>query len=404
MALVDLGFLFSPFAPAASDTVGNSLMDAAGEGCGIVFAAPATGTITALLFRTGAVSNSQTLRAGLQGIDANGFPDGTWANGGACYADQASPAASTVYTLTLGGGGLSVTKGTQYSANIQWAGTVGSVNIHGVVPSTQFGWGLRGATLFSGGGNYGVVNTGSWAVSNANVPMIGVSYGGTFYPIPGIVPPIVRATAATIASNTTPDEVGNRFRLPFAARCAGIFAQIDAVPDVDLVLYPDSGAALATATVTKRPTALGLAVGMFATPVTLAANTWYRVVVKPTSTTSFGLPQSQALGGAATFAQIGPVDAYKCSRVDAGSWTDTATDYRPDVIPLLDQVDDGATPDYPDVTNVLSDDTVNGQQGTYVGPAASDVKSGVGYGAGGNEFTGSYSPTGGRPELRGANL
>lgn len=48
--------------------------------------------------------------------------------------------------------------------------------------------------------------------------------------------------------------------------------------------------------------------------------------------------------------------------------------------------------DFPDPSNVASDDTVNGQAGTLTLPDASLVYVGTQYGGGGNEFTGTYDP------------
>jgi len=46
------------------------------------------------------------------------------------------------------------------------------------------------------------------------------------------------------------------------------------------------------------------------------------------------------------------------------------------------------TPDFPDVGNVLDDDTVNNQPGTFANVAEDDVENGVQWGADGTEFTG----------------
>jgi hypothetical protein len=48
-------------------------------------------------------------------------------------------------------------------------------------------------------------------------------------------------------------------------------------------------------------------------------------------------------------------------------------------------------PDFPSVGNVTTDDTVNGSAGTFAVPAVGDVKLSVGYGADGAEFTGTYA-------------
>lgn len=52
-------------------------------------------------------------------------------------------------------------------------------------------------------------------------------------------------------------------------------------------------------------------------------------------------------------------------------------------------------PDLPSATNVTTDDTVDGVTGTFTVPATTDVKSGTQYGAGGTEFTGTLSASGG---------
>jgi hypothetical protein len=48
--------------------------------------------------------------------------------------------------------------------------------------------------------------------------------------------------------------------------------------------------------------------------------------------------------------------------------------------------------DFPDAANVLDDDTVDGNPGTFANVGAANVKSGIQWGAGGTEFTGTYSP------------
>lgn len=50
--------------------------------------------------------------------------------------------------------------------------------------------------------------------------------------------------------------------------------------------------------------------------------------------------------------------------------------------------------DRPDVGNVLNDDTVAGNAGTYVAASTGDVRKDTTYGAGGTEHTGSLEVTG----------
>ena len=85
-----------------------------------------------------------------------------------------------------------------------------------------------------------------------------------------------------------------------------------------------------------------------------------------------------------------------------GGWTQTSTadatagpisfSDANTIVPLMSLLLDGespmATPDFPSVTNVTTDDTVDGVTGTFAVPAITDVKSGTSYGAGGTEYTG----------------
>ena len=54
----------------------------------------------------------------------------------------------------------------------------------------------------------------------------------------------------------------------------------------------------------------------------------------------------------------------------------------------------GPAVDTPEVTNTLDDDTTGGVAGTYEAALVADVESGVQYGAGGTEFTGTLVVTG----------
>jgi len=54
----------------------------------------------------------------------------------------------------------------------------------------------------------------------------------------------------------------------------------------------------------------------------------------------------------------------------------------------------GPAGDFPDVGNVLDDDTTNGSAGTYEAATESDVSLGVTYGEDGTEFTGSGTELG----------
>jgi hypothetical protein len=68
----------------------------------------------------------------------------------------------------------------------------------------------------------------------------------------------------------------------------------------------------------------------------------------------------------------------------------SGVDYNVDIGPDQKAI---PTPDFPDVGNVLDDDTVNGVPGTFVNVAEAVVKLGEQWGEDGTEFTGSYAPS-----------
>lgn len=77
-----------------------------------------------------------------------------------------------------------------------------------------------------------------------------------------------------------------------------------------------------------------------------------------------------------------------------------------DAFPTGSRSDIGAVQhaeDYPDAGNVTTDDTTNGAAGTLTLPAEEDVESGVQYGAGGTEFTGTLAAGGSSPRIASMN-
>lgn len=98
-------------------------------------------------------------------------------------------------------------------------------------------------------------------------------------------------SSTTIASNGNPDEVGLEFQLPFATEVDGMWALVGASAgaDFDLVLYSGE-TALATVSFDANALQANSSAARWARAVfpkiTLAANTTYRVAVKPTAATS----------------------------------------------------------------------------------------------------------------------
>lgn len=348
MALTSIGGIVSLPAKMSGVVVtsGQTTLNATAEKAGAVFVATVTGDITAIGFRTATVTTGKTLKVGIQSL-ASGLPSGTYLGAGAGgYGTQAIADTddNLYFTVTLGAA-VPVTAGQQYAVVVEWNddGDFGNLNIVHHTGPVLSGLG----TLYGHYTSYPVGKTSAaWAVyGNTYAPMFSLSYGGTYHLHPTLCAPQAYLAILLEADGAVYDETGNRFQVPVKCRCVGISAYLDPDTNATYSLFPDSGAALATISLSatnRVDTATGLHVGFFATPVELEANTWYRVAAFNTSNTGFNLGNT-TYGVAAAMAQDGLANCYRCSRKDAGAWDDTATTQRVAIFALIDQIDSGGS-------------------------------------------------------------
>ncbi len=312
------------------DSSYSSVIDAAGEKYEVIFEIPKAGTVSHLCFMTGTVTNAQTLRVGLETLDSTGNASGTQ-YGGSAVGTQASPAATTYYEVALGTN-ATVTKGDKVALVIQFDGTVGNLQIKsaGGIP-----------TNFPYSGLY----TTAWAKSITLMNMVGIKYNDGTYGQIYCLGMSADFQSVTFNTGSTSDERGNRFSLPFPAACTGIWAIMSAglTSTFDLILYDDASTVLKTVSI--DPNMLGGTTTrqvffLFTTPYNLAANTVYRLVVKPTSINSVGVRHMNFFHNNALDTMPGGKEMYLTTRADAGAWTDTNTS-RMFIGPILNAFDDG---------------------------------------------------------------
>lgn len=316
-------------------TIGSSTasgIDAAGEQWAMIFQVPKTGTIDRVRFATGTVSSSQDLSVSLETVSAtDGFPTGT-DYGGSVAETVASPAASTIYTVTFATP-ASATKGDIIAIVIGWAGTAGSVLFSR--------WG--GTSGILNNQCYGALYTGSWAKYTTGPPMFSVLYDDDTSEYIGAPPATIVTPNRAFNTGSTPDEVGLRFQMPFGARAIGVFGWISptAGRDTSLILYNDAGTALATAAIdfdsTGNLTGVANIAYLFSSTVTLTKDAWYRLTYRPDTVSNVTVPyleftDSYELG------QIAGSSVYHCERTDAGSFTDATNKFTP-ISLILDAID-----------------------------------------------------------------
>jgi hypothetical protein len=311
---------------------GVSLIDATGEMAGFCIQVPKSGNIDRVGFRTGTVTTPQTLRVGIETL-SSGNPSGSQ-YGGSAVGTQASPATNTFYEVTLGTPATAV-KGDFIAVVVQFNSTIGNLEIAGAnntAPNHLYPCCME------------KVGAGpTWAKVVRN-PCLTIRYDdGTYGNIncfPGI-----SVTEQSYSSASTPDERGLKFKLPVPVTVIGVYyrAAIGSAGTYDLVLYDSDGT---TALATKTVTQVNLT-GTFDDPikiifnsaVTLLANTFYRLVVKPTSGTAF-LYELTVNTAAMLDGWAGGQNFHLTTRTDAGAWTDTTTK-RPYIGLMVSQFQDG---------------------------------------------------------------
>lgn len=291
-------------------------LDAAGEKSEAVFPVPHDGSITHVSFRTGTVTTAQTLRVSLQTLDAAGNASGTY-YGGSTQGTQAAPAANTWYRVALGTAATGV-EGNRVAQVVEWDGTAGSLNIASY---------LSPAAFAPQNTYIGEFTTGAWVKTRTRMAACAVDYAGTYYPHFTFPATTVGAEAWNDTNN--PDERGNRFSLPFKARAVGVWfqGQILAGGTGTISLYgaTTETAALDIATLASASDYHTNYV-MFDNPVSLEANTVYRMTLKSTHASNFvGVMVTTVASNALLDAHEGGLNMYYTTQNNGGGFTDTTT-------------------------------------------------------------------------------
>jgi len=339
MALQNCGvFAWPPIPGYVSGHIGlsNTILDAANEAWGGVFAAPKSGTISKVLWRTGTVTTGSTMVIRLETVSAStGLPTGTlWGEGTEATQVVADTDDNINFATALGTGAV-VAAGDVLAAFVSQPGSsYGSLSVQHLYDEQNMSF------------PYSVTRiSDAWARSATGLGIAGaLEYSdGSYAHIPGWWP-VGACSNISFNSGSAADEIGNKFRLPFKARCCGVLNMADMDAAGDLVLYDASDTVLASVSVGavyRASASANRAYQMFSSPVTLDANTWYRLVLKPTSASNVSVGYMTGFSEAAMAALPDGTNCIKTARADAGAWTDTAT-IRCQLGVLIDQLDDGA--------------------------------------------------------------
>lgn len=325
-----------PWTPQDVSLTGNLnfALDAANEQCAFVFAAPA-GNIRTIGFYVATVTTAPTSAHDirLETVDATtGLPTGT-----------------LVGTNTNGSATLNSTGWKEVTLTADASPTEGtSIAIVIKAPAANFG-NIRPGTVS------GIVQNFPYSVTTAGskttlIGACGVMLDDGTVPCVGTFP-VSAFTSTTWNSGSNPDRRGFRFKLPGPARLRGAGLWIDADGAFNCVFYASDGATATTLTPSpaadpdvRGSTAIGASTIRFTNPQTLAADTWYRCVLLPTSGSNIAVLRAQA-GSAAWLGGLPGGVNFQWTQVNGApaneaAWTNDDTSVLYGGL-IFDQIDDG---------------------------------------------------------------
>lgn len=394
------GLFFVPDAASTTGTASYTILDAAGERTASIFQVKKAGNIESVYLRTNTVTTGKNLKISLRGVNAAGVPDNTILGAGnAGYATAVVADAND--DVWLGpfalGAVVPVTQGQFISIVIEWSdnGDPGNLRINTQVPplsiynsynvsdidasqtsgTLTIGKTYRIYTYVAGDDfmnvgaasnatNVEFIATGdtpttwtnssvlrSWAKTGygyaVNVALaynddtFGVgNYGGAY------------GASQTVATGSTPDEIGNYVKFSFPFRAVGIWVYGTFTYDVTLSLLAADDTVLANCTLEadyRLATTAGMHLVYFdsdpAASVSIAKDIYYRVIITPTSASNdIPIVMNVPTAAAMNVLDLGTDCVYTAAtdRDSVDDWAQTTTK-RVAIGLIADQLDDGAS-------------------------------------------------------------
>lgn len=344
MALVSLTqALFVPNPIHQPHATTSSRLDADGEKAANIFNITTAGTVIGVRFMTGTVTSGDTVKVSMQGVGADGNPDGTilaTATGNKAYGTVViSTGASGWHTVSFVES-VTVTQGQAVSIVVEFNSYVsGDFYLSG----SSFGFYSSHYHVYSS-----FYSSSAWAKSSAYLYSLSLEYTGSVFNL--VVPHFgCGTTSVNLSTSTTPDEVGNYFQIPYPCRAIGAYVWMEMDYDITLSLLNASNTTLANCSLLAKQRVGGstsMQYGFFdsdpAASVTLAKETWYRIIATPSS----GSANVYRVNYVNVAAQMGGFElgtnCYMTSRTNGGAWTNEDTK-RTIIGIIIDQLDNGVS-------------------------------------------------------------
>ena len=323
------------------DTFNTLVIDAASEKVAGVFQACKTGTINKIGFGTGTVTTGADLDVRLETVSTtDGDPSGTLATANSNATQTVADTNDNTWFLTTLTAGHAATQGDVLAAVVvNDPTTPGNMQIR-TGPATQ----LMGSVGIA----FKVLDhfTTAWTKQNDNHSFY-IEYDDATTCAVGSMP-IASQTETSFGTSSAADEIGNIFQFPFKADVCGAWVPVEwNAADFDVILYDSDGStALQTLVLdgnlgVNRVNNDYFSFFLFSGSSTLSANTNYRIVLKPTTTSTIAIDEFNVNSATIMDAFDGGQEVHKTSRADAGAWTQTTTS-RVNIGILMCGFDDGA--------------------------------------------------------------
>jgi hypothetical protein len=308
-----------------SDGLSDSALNlnAAAQRVAFIFAAPKAGQLDSFDFLTGTVLQATNgVRCSFRAVDlTTGFP----VTGNLSTKTLGGIVSNTWFTPGSFDVPVTVARGDLVAAVIQILTFVAGDNI-----DIRYGTGIIGFQNFpflarNDGTNWGTIRgTANLAIRYTD---------GTFAHVPGNIALKTQANNVAINNGSSPNEIGNLFRLKFPLRCSGAYFlwAIGAGAGSYRIRIYDRANVNLVGTAENNP-ALVAGAGYFAVTwpaVALKANVDYRLIVKPTTPTNVGARRYQFQSSALRAVSQWGSSWRRTERSLNGPWIDTDTEIVP---------------------------------------------------------------------------
>lgn len=314
---IDWGPLSSIFSTMSAQNTLN--LDDADNSVGLVFRVKKAGTINKIGINVTEFTGSPPqYNVGLVIVDNSGNPTTTAYGTSATQLWQPTGTGMVWITLATPAVVANVNIGDVVCARI-WPGASapdGSNHIH---ITREFPL-LKAARI-----PHVMVYTVAWAASSGFGITVAYSDDEAIFPLAN------DGNTGSFNINSDPDEIGCLFQVPFDCICVGakfrFRGYIATVADCNIKLYDAADTVLATVFIDESniKTALDEQQAIKWAPITLTANTNYRLTMQPTSVNGTGMTQLTCYDAASRQAIYEGSRWQRTHRTNAGAWTQDAT-------------------------------------------------------------------------------